>query len=104
MNVSDLISDLFGAGNPKRMPEHLFLGAQRLDYKTAQRADISNQNYMVCPRHWYADGSVRWTKLSNTYLSHTWGTAGYSGRRVACRYRGDLGNFETSRSALAARS
>jgi hypothetical protein len=46
---------LFGENNPKRMPVHLFFRARRIDYKTALRADISKQNYTVCPRHWYVD-------------------------------------------------
>src|SRR6185436_18703578 len=57
MNVAGFISNLFGENNPKRMPKHLFFGAQRLDYKTAQRADISKQHYTVCPRHWYVDAT-----------------------------------------------
>ena len=39
------------------MPSHLFFGSRRLDYSTAQRADISKQNYSVCPRHWYVDAT-----------------------------------------------
>ena len=39
------------------MPFHLFSGSRRLDYSTAQRADISRQNYSVCPRHWYVDAT-----------------------------------------------
>lgn len=48
---------LFGENNPKRMPSHLFFGSRRKDYSTAQRADISKQNYSVCPRHWYMDAT-----------------------------------------------
>ncbi len=57
MNVSGFISSLHGENNPKRMPKHLFFGAQHLDYKTAERADISKQHYTVCPRHWYVDAT-----------------------------------------------
>lgn len=28
-----------------------------MDYKTSQKADISKQNYTVCPRHWYVDAT-----------------------------------------------
>jgi hypothetical protein len=55
MNVSGFMANLPGENDPKRMPMHLFSGAQCLDYKTAQRADISKQHYTVCPRHWYVD-------------------------------------------------
>jgi hypothetical protein len=57
MKVSAFITNLFGESNPKRMPKHLFFGAESLDYKTAQRADISKQHYTVCPRHWYVDAA-----------------------------------------------
>ena len=57
MNVSGFISNLHGESNPKRMPKHLFFGAQNLVYKTARRADISKQHYTVCPRHWYVDAT-----------------------------------------------
>ena len=46
---------VFGEGNPRGMPEHLFFGARRMDYATAEKADISKQNFTVCPRHWYVD-------------------------------------------------
>lgn len=28
-----------------------------MNYKTAQKADISKQNYTVCPRYWYVDAT-----------------------------------------------
>lgn len=49
--------DFFGEKNPKRMPSHLFFGSQKINYSTAQHADISKQNYSVCPRHWYVDAT-----------------------------------------------
>jgi hypothetical protein len=55
MNIFGFSLGLFGENNPKRMPSHLFFGSQRMDYSTAERADISKQNYSVCPRHWYVD-------------------------------------------------
>jgi len=57
MSVSGFISSSFGETNPKRMPSHLFSGAQHLDYETAAKADISKQHYTVCPRHWYLDAT-----------------------------------------------
>jgi hypothetical protein len=38
---------MFGEDNPKGMPDHLFFGAQRMDYDTAERADISRQHYFI---------------------------------------------------------
>jgi len=37
------------------MPGYLFHGCLYLHHETAVRADISRQNYTVCPRHWYLD-------------------------------------------------
>lgn len=37
---------------------HFFFGALRLDHATAVRADISKQDYTVCPRHWYVDAHM----------------------------------------------
>ena len=31
------------------------MGAVRMDYASAIRADPGKQNYLVCPRHWYVD-------------------------------------------------
>lgn len=49
---------MFGDHDPKEMPKHLFSRARRVDYSTAQKADISKQNYSVCPRHWYLDATI----------------------------------------------
>ncbi len=57
MEHDDLTPGVFGAHNPKAMPAHLFFGASRIDYVTAERADVSKQNYSVCPRHWYVDAT-----------------------------------------------
>jgi hypothetical protein len=57
MKVSELISDLHGDKDPKKMPKHFFHGSRHLDYKTAQRADVSKQHCTVCPRHWYMDAT-----------------------------------------------
>ena len=45
----------FGENNPKEMPSHLFFGSHQILYDSAIRADISKQNFSVCPRHWYID-------------------------------------------------
>ena len=57
MTIRGFILDLFGQSNPKRMPAHFFFGAERMDYKSAKRADVSKQNYSVCPRYWYVDAA-----------------------------------------------
>ena len=30
-----------------------------MDYTSAIRADVSSQNYTVCPRHWYVDAVMK---------------------------------------------
>ena len=45
--------DIFGNTDPRKMPGHFFSGSIDKDYSTAVRANISKQNYTVCPRHWY---------------------------------------------------
>lgn len=57
MKAPDYSSDLFGERDPKRMPRHFFFGAIRMDYGSAARANVSRQNYSVCPRHWYVDAA-----------------------------------------------
>ncbi len=49
--------DNFGKSDPHNIPGHLFSGVRHLDYSTAIRADISQQNFSVCPRHWYIDAA-----------------------------------------------
>jgi hypothetical protein len=47
----------WGANDARGMPEYFFFGAVRLDYKSAERADVEKQNYTVCPRCWYVDAT-----------------------------------------------
>lgn len=47
--------DIFGNTDPKLMPTRFFWGAIHLDHTSAIPADISKQNFSVCPRHWYLD-------------------------------------------------
>ena len=51
--------DSFGSGDPARMPRHLFRDAVSVIFESAERADITRQNYTVCPRHWYVDAIFR---------------------------------------------
>lgn len=51
--------DIFGNTDPKKMPLHFFSNTHDLDYATAIRADITSQEYSVCPRHWYIDARFR---------------------------------------------
>lgn len=45
----------FGSDHPHGMPPHFLHGAVHIDYETAERADISRQDFSVAPRHWYLD-------------------------------------------------
>jgi Probable zinc-ribbon domain len=49
----------FGHDDAREMPLHFFLGALRLDYGTAIRADAARQNCSICPRYWYLDAHFR---------------------------------------------
>jgi hypothetical protein len=60
--------DFFGKSNPRKMPKHLFSAALHLDYATAVKADISKQNFSVCPRHWYVDATYRCARCGNTFV------------------------------------
>lgn len=49
------------------MPQHLFWESLHLDHDSAVRADVSRQNYSVCPRHWYIDATFRCSRCSKTF-------------------------------------
>jgi hypothetical protein len=59
--------DVFGDTDPRLMPSHLFWNCIRLDYSTATRADISKQNYSVCPRHWYIDATFLCSRCNKEF-------------------------------------
>ncbi len=60
--------DLFGSRDPRKMPSHFFSGALYLDYPTAVRANITNQDYSVCPRHWYVDAAFRCVRCGKNFI------------------------------------
>jgi hypothetical protein len=64
----DLVIDGFGKNDPRKMPQHLFWGALHIDYPTAVRADISKQDFGVCPRHWYVDAAFRCPRCDRTFV------------------------------------
>ena len=57
----------FGEHDARQMPIHLFWGAD-LDYATAVRADIAQQDFTVCPRHWYVDATLRCARCSQSFV------------------------------------
>ncbi len=50
--------DGFGKNDPRKMPSYLFSGSLYLDFASAVNADISKQNYSICPRYWYVDATI----------------------------------------------
>ena len=60
--------DVFGNTHPAKMPVHFFYGALKLDYGSAVRADISKQNYTVCPRHWYVDATFKCVECGSEFV------------------------------------
>lgn len=59
--------DYFGQSNSVNMPPHFFWGCLRLDHNSAVRADISRQNYSVCPRYWYVNAIFQCARCSETF-------------------------------------
>lgn len=60
--------DSFGERDPRNMPRHLFSGALHLDYATAVKADVSKQNYSVCPRHWYINAAFHCARCGDAFV------------------------------------
>jgi hypothetical protein len=50
------------------MPKHFFWGALHIEYATAVRADITKQDFSVCPRHWYVDAAFRCPRCKRTFV------------------------------------
>lgn len=51
--------DYFGESNSRNMPKHLFSGALYLNHDSAIQGNPENQNYSVCPRHWYIEADFK---------------------------------------------
>jgi hypothetical protein len=62
------VADQFGKSDPRKMPAHLFHGALKLDYDSAQRADTSKQTFTVCPRHWYIDAAFHCVDCGSEFV------------------------------------
>lgn len=60
--------DNFGDTSSRNMPAHLFWGSLHLDHDNAVQADISRQNYTVCPRHWYVDATFRCSTCGESFV------------------------------------
>lgn len=59
--------DHFGKSSPENMPTYFFGECLELDPSSALRADVSQQNYSVCPRHWYVDATLTCSRCSETF-------------------------------------
>jgi hypothetical protein len=53
---------------PKKMPDYFFHGAWHVDYSTAVRANVENQNYSIWPRHWYIDAMFTCADCKKDFL------------------------------------
>ena len=62
------VIDIFGDSDPRKMPRQLFGNSRHLDYATAVRANISQQNFSVCPRHWYVDAELRCSRCDQSFV------------------------------------
>lgn len=61
--------DVFESTDPKKMPRHFFFGALAVHHETAVRANVDQQNYSVCPRHWYMDAEFKCERCGRDF---TW--------------------------------
>ncbi|WP_298867761.1 zinc-ribbon domain containing protein [uncultured Gimesia sp.] len=52
------MDNIFGEVNSRGMSQSFFNGFFDLDHDSAIRADITHQNYSVCPRYWYVDAKA----------------------------------------------
>jgi hypothetical protein len=62
------VDDIFGDTKPELMPDWLFHDSLWLDYSSAIRARISNQNYRTCPRNWYIDAAFSCADCRKTFV------------------------------------
>lgn len=67
MTTSEVM-DIFGSADARKMPPHFFTDAISIDYATAVRADISKQDYTVCPRHWYVNAVFKCVDCATEFL------------------------------------
>jgi Probable zinc-ribbon domain len=68
MQHGERVFDNFGDSDPRKMPGHLFGSDRHLDYSTAVRADISRQNFSVCPRHWYINAAFHCSRCGQPFV------------------------------------
>ncbi len=61
------MENIFGEVDSRGMPEYLFYGFFFLDHDSAIRADITQQNYSVCPRYWYVDAKAHCLQCKALY-------------------------------------
>ena len=66
--MDEFDDDVFGDTDPRMMPSHLFWNCVELAYSTAIRADITKQNFSVCPRHWYIDATFRCSRCPKKFV------------------------------------
>jgi hypothetical protein len=88
--------DLFGRFSSRNMPSYKFRGSQHLDHKSAVKADVSKQNFTVCPRFWYVDATLKCARCGNVfhfgvdeqrvwYEEYKFWTDSFPNRCVECR-------------------
>jgi hypothetical protein len=62
------MAGFFGESDPAGMPAHLFWENRGLDYDSAIKADISRQDFTVCPRHWYVNATFACSRCGKDFL------------------------------------
>src|SRR6185369_8969041 len=59
---------VFGEKDPRKMPPHFFGKAHHVDYKSAVKADVSKQNFLVAPRFWYVDATYTCKRCKERFV------------------------------------
>lgn len=67
LSVLRIRMDYFGVTSSANMPRHFFWECLHINHASAIRADVSRQNYSVCPRHWYVDATFKCSRCSETF-------------------------------------
>ena len=67
LSVLRIRMDYFGETSSVNMPRHFFGQCLHINHDSAIRADVSRQNYSVCPRHWYVDATFKCSRCSETF-------------------------------------
>ncbi|MEZ6117878.1 MAG: zinc-ribbon domain containing protein [Pirellulaceae bacterium] len=67
LSVLGIGMEYFGETSSENMPRHFFRDCFHINHKSAMRADVSRQNYSICPRYWYVDATFKCSRCSEAF-------------------------------------